>query len=118
MLKVNNNNHSADDENVHTHTTMDQQQAAQPVKTHPASGQVFDSGQLSINFLQQDSHGVSVISQMAEEFGCIGVHIWMMTRHFEAPLTGNVPFSPCSANQRAADDNLPFPRATASQRDG
>ncbi|KAL6832067.1 hypothetical protein V8C40DRAFT_285498 [Trichoderma camerunense] len=117
MLKVN-DNHSADEENVHIHITMNQQQAAKPVKMGLASGQVMDAGRLSINFLQQDSHDVSVISQMAEEFGCIGVDIWMMTCYFEAPLSENALFSPRSINQRAADDNSSLPRTTGSQRDG
>ncbi|KAL6793100.1 hypothetical protein J3E68DRAFT_428427 [Trichoderma sp. SZMC 28012] len=74
MLKVN-DNHSADEENVHIHIAMKQQQAAKPVKMGLASGQVMDAGRLSINFLQQDSHGVSVVSQMAEEFGeTVDVH--------------------------------------------
>lgn len=97
---------------------MNQQQAAQPVKMHLASGQVVDRGRLSINLLQQETLGVSVIGQMAEEFGAIGVHIWMMTRHFEAPQGKNAQFFPRSTNQRASDDNLSLPRATASQRNG
>ncbi|KAF3074399.1 hypothetical protein CFAM422_003628 [Trichoderma lentiforme] len=117
MLKVD-DNHSADEENVHIHITMKQQQVAKPVKMSLASGQVMDAGRLSINLLQQDSHDVSVISQMAEEIGCIGMHIWMITRHFEAPLGGNAPFPSKSANQYATDDNSSLPRETGSQRDG
>jgi hypothetical protein len=117
MPKVN-DNHLADEENVHIHITMDQQQAAQHVKMHLASGQVMDAGRLSINSLQQDSHDVSVISQMAEEFGCIGMDIWMMTCYFEAPLGENALFSPRSTNQRAADNDSLLPRTTGSQRDG
>ncbi|KAL7955140.1 hypothetical protein V8C34DRAFT_251958 [Trichoderma compactum] len=115
MFKVN-NKHSGAEENVHISITTNQQQAAYLVKMHLASGQVVDAGRLSINFLQQETHGISVINQMAEEFGCIGVHIWMMTRHFEAPLGENAPFSPRSTNQRATDDNLSVPRATGSHR--
>ncbi|KAJ4859897.1 hypothetical protein T069G_04885 [Trichoderma breve] len=114
MLKVN-HNHSADEENVHIHIAMNQQQAAKTVKMSLAFGQAMDAGRLSINFLQQDSHGVTVVSQMAEEFGCIGVHIWMMTCHFAAPLGEGVQFSPRSTNQRAADNNLSVPRATANR---
>ncbi|KKP02227.1 hypothetical protein THAR02_05689 [Trichoderma harzianum] len=58
MLKVN-DNRSADEENVHIHITMNERQAAQPVKMHLASAQVMDTGRLSINFLQQDSYDVS-----------------------------------------------------------
>ncbi|QYS99571.1 hypothetical protein H0G86_006695 [Trichoderma simmonsii] len=116
MRKVN-DNHSVDEENVHIHIAMKQPQAAKPVKMGLESGQVMDAGQLSINFLQQDSHDVSVINQMAEEFGCIGVDIWMMTCYFEAPLGENALFSPRSTIQLAGDNNLSLPRATASQRD-
>ncbi|UKZ78280.1 hypothetical protein TrVFT333_006016 [Trichoderma virens FT-333] len=84
MFKVNYNN-PADEEVVPIYITMNQQQAVQSAKMDLAFGQVVDAGRLSINFLQQETHDFPAICQMAEELGRVGMHIWMMTRHFEAP---------------------------------
>ncbi|PKK41046.1 hypothetical protein CI102_14525 [Trichoderma harzianum] len=103
MLKVN-DNHSADEGNVRIHIIMNQQQAAKPMKMHLESGQIVDAGRLSINFLQQDSYDVSVISQMAEGSGHVSGHQPCIGREFSAEslwaVVGWASYSACRGYDR------------------